>query len=81
MILLSINDFFKINILQNFAFMNTNRVSNSWSGGPDLGTNCLYRLSADNKGRFYSKEILKRDTSNYGLLLEYYILNTIKYMA
>ena len=47
---------FKINFLNNFFFKNTIRVSNSLDPdhdrrfvGPDLGPNCLQRLSADDK--------------------------------
>ena len=41
-------------------FFNTIRVSNNWDPdqaphfvGPDLGPNCLQRLSADNKSKRY----------------------------
>ena len=49
--------FFKINFLEN-SFRNTIRVSNSLDPdqagcfmGPDLGLNCLQRLSEDDTGR------------------------------
>ena len=53
MLFLSSAEFFKINIFKNF-FRNTSRVSNSLDPdlaqhfvGPDLGTNCFRRSSAD----------------------------------
>ena len=49
--------FFKINFYFQNSFGNTIRVSNSLDPdqdrhcvGPDLGPNCLQRLSADDKG-------------------------------
>ena len=55
MLLLSPADSFKINFLKN-SFRNTIRGLNSFDPdqaqqkvGPDLGSNCLQRLSADNK--------------------------------
>ena len=55
MLLLSSTDFSKLTFSKN-SFRNTIRVSNSLDpgqdeiyGGPDLGPNCLQRLSADDK--------------------------------
>ena len=49
-------DFFKIKLFRINSFRNTIRVSNSLDPdqarhfvGPDLGPNCLQRLSTDNK--------------------------------
>ena len=57
MLLLSTDFFFKINVSKIY-FRNTIRVSNSLEPdqdrhyvGPDLGPNCLQRLSAEDKGR------------------------------
>ena len=57
MILLSAAFFFQNELFQK-TFRNTIRVSNSMDPdlarhfiGPDLGSNCLQRLSADNKSR------------------------------
>ena len=55
---LSSVDFFKINFKKKKCFWNTIRVSNSLNPdkaprfvGPDLGPNCLQRLSADDNSR------------------------------
>ena len=52
---LSSADFFSKSSVSKYSFRNTTRVSNSWDAdqarhfvGPDLGPNCLQRLSADN---------------------------------
>ena len=57
--------FFQINFFTN-SFRNTIRVSNSLDPdqdrhnvGPDLGPNCLQRLSADDKSRFSARRELK----------------------
>ena len=49
---------FSKSTLSKFSFRNTIRVSNSLdpdqdlrSVGPDLGPNCMHKLSADNKSR------------------------------
>ena len=56
MLLLSADFFFKINCFQNNSFKNTIRVSNGLdpdrdrcSVDPDLGLNCLQKLSANNR--------------------------------
>ena len=56
MLLLSSADFFSKSLIQKVFHMNTIRVSNGLdpdqdqpSVGPDLGPNCLQRLSADDK--------------------------------
>ena len=56
MLLLSSADFFKLNFLKKKSFRNTIRVSiglnpdyDRRSVGPDLGSNCVQRLSTDNK--------------------------------
>ena len=56
MILLSSADFFQYQLFQKNSFKNTIKVSNGLdpdqdqhSVGPDLGPNCLQKLSADNQ--------------------------------
>ena len=58
MFFLSSADFFQIQFFLKKLFRNTIRVSNSWDPnqtrrfvGPDLGPNCLQKLSADDTRR------------------------------
>ena len=58
MLLLSSADFFQNELFSKNSFKNTIRVSKSldpeqarYSVGPDLGPNCLQRLSADDTSR------------------------------
>ena len=59
MILLSSLYFFKINFLKKISFRNTIRVSNCLDPdhGPNLGRNCLQRLSATTKVAACTKRV------------------------
>ena len=62
MLLLSSADFFQIQFFKKNLIRNSIRVSNSLdpdqdrrSVGPDLGPNCLQRVSADNNSRRFQR--------------------------
>ena len=66
MLLLSSADFFSILTFSKNSFRHTIRVSNGSDPdqdrhivGPDLGPNCLQRLSADDKSPVAKKELIK----------------------
>ena len=68
-------DFLKLTFSKK-SFWNTIRVSNSLDPdqarqhvGPDLGTNCLQRLSADDKSPLAGKELKERSRTIFLLRL------------